>query len=97
MNRCIDDWLRKVRTGAILLPRFQRPVCRQAGMKHGLPNVIEDFLTSVIRDLPTGSTLVLQVGEEIPFISRTIEGAPKKEGRVLELLLDGQQRLTALW
>jgi hypothetical protein len=52
----------------------------------------------VIRDLPVGSTLVLGVGsEELPFVSREIVGALKEGEKVTELLLDGQQRLTALW
>lgn len=89
-NRSIEDWLSKARTGEVLLPRFQR--CEAWSS-----SVIEDFLTSVVRDLPTGSTLVLEVGEKPQFKSRTIGGSPKKEGRVHELLLDGQQRLTALW
>ena len=41
-------------------------------------------------------TLVLDVDEE-KFISRYLETAPETGGRVIEHLLDGQQRLTALW
>jgi hypothetical protein len=44
-----------------------------------------------------GALLVLDVGNEEPFISRTIEGAPVTGERVTEHLLDGQHRLTALW
>jgi len=53
-NRPIKDWLMKVRTGEILLPRFQR---------HAVwaPNTIADFLTAVVRDLPTGSTLTWEL------------------------------------
>ena len=89
-NRPIKDWLMKVRTGEILLPRFQR---------HAVwaPNTIADFLTAVVRDLPTGSTLTWEVWGKEPFISRRIEGTPGESEKVKELLLDGQQRLTALW
>jgi hypothetical protein len=91
MNRKVKDWLTKVRTGQILLPRFQR--YEAWGSKEAA-----DFLTSVIRDLPVGSTLVFGVGgEELPFVSREIVGAPKGGERVTELVLDGQQRLTVLW
>lgn len=90
-QRLIKDWLTKVRTRQILLPRFQR-------FEAWGSNIAADFLTSIIRDLPVGSTLVLGVGsEELPFISREIVGAPKEGEKVTELLLDGQQRLTALW
>lgn len=40
---------------------------------------------------------MLDIGNEEPFISRTIKGAPETGERVTEHLLDGQQRLTALW
>ena len=91
VDRPVKDWLTKIRTRQILLPRFQR-------YEAWASNIATDFLTSVIRDLPVGSTLVLGVGgEELPFISREIVGAPKEGERVTELLLDGQQRLTALW
>ena len=90
-QRLIKDWLTKVRTRQILLPRFQR-------FEAWGSNIATDFLTSVIRELPVGSTLVLGVGsEELPFISREIVGAPKEGDKVTELLLDGQQRLTVLW
>ena len=90
-DRTVKDWFTKIRTRQILLPRFQRYEAWGS-------NIATDFLTSVIRDLPVGSTLVLGVGgEKLPFISRKIGGAPKEGERVNELLLDGQQRLTALW
>jgi hypothetical protein len=47
--------------------------------------------------LPVGAVLVLEIGNEEPFISRPIKGAPESGERVTEHLLDGQQRLTALW
>jgi len=52
----------------------------------------------MVRELPVGCALVLGLGgDELPFISREIVGAPKEGERVTELLLDGQQRLTAVW
>ncbi len=90
-DRAVRDWLTKIRTRQILLPRFQRYEAWGS-------DIATDFLTSVMRDLPVGSTLVLGVeGEELPFYSREIVGAPEEGERVTELLLDGQQRLTALW
>ena len=90
-QRLVKDWLTKVRTRQILLPRFQRYEAWGS-------NIAADFLTSIIKHLPVGSTLVLGVGgKELPFISREIVGGPVKGERVTELLLDGQQRLTVLW
>ena len=40
---------------------------------------------------------MLAVGDKEPFISRTMAGAPAPTERTTEHLLDGQQRLTALW
>jgi len=89
-NRIIKDWLTKVRTRQIMLPRFQR-------FEAWGPNLVADSLTNVIRSLPIGSTLVLGVGDDIPFISREIVSAPREGEKINELLLDGQQRITAIW
>jgi len=91
-QRPVKDWLTKVRTRQILLPRFQR-------FETWDSNTAADFLTSIVRNLPVGSTLILgSGGEKPPFISRPIVGAPEaEEEEVNELLLDGQQRLTVLW
>lgn len=79
-----------VRKGTIMLPRFQR-------YEAWSPQNVSIMLTSVIRDLPVGSALVLGVKGDLPFESRAIETAPEAALTVTELLLDGQQRLTALW
>jgi len=55
------------------------------------------MFNTILQDLPVGAGLVLEIGDEEPFISRTLKGAPEKGERVTEHLLDGQQRLTALW
>jgi hypothetical protein len=51
----------------------------------------------VIDELPAGALLVLEIGDSSPFAHRTLAGAPDPTERITELLLDGQQRLTALW
>ena len=89
-NRSVKDWVARVRTGQIALPRWQR---FEAWGSH----FVSDLLTNVIRGLPIGSALVLGVGDKLPFISREIVTAPKIGDQTNELLLDGQQRLTALW
>ena len=89
-NRKLADWFTRVRTGQVLLPRFQR----HEAWGH---REITSLLESVLRGLPTGAALTLEIGDDQPFIARPLVGAPAPTERVTEHLLDGQQRLTALW
>ena len=89
-NRTLQEWYGKVRNGEIKLPRFQRFEAWDS-------NRITSLLQVVINNLPLGITLILEVGDEERFISRYLETAPQTGNRVSEHLLDGQQRLTALW
>ena len=89
-NRLLPDWFNRVRTRQISLPRFQRMVAWG-------PNEVAGLMTTVLRGLPGGATLILEVGDKLPFVSRTMVDAPTDGERITELLLDGQQRLTALW
>jgi Protein of unknown function DUF262 len=89
-NRPLPDWFTRIRTHQIVLPRFQR----FEAWAHA--NVAQLFNT-ILQNLPIGAVLVLEVGDREPFFSRPIKGAPEAGERVTEHLLDGQQRLTALW
>ena len=89
-NRSLPDWLTKVRTHQLVLPRFQR---MEAWGYQG----VKDLLQTVVDGLPAGATLTLDVGDKLPFVSRPVRGAPETGERTAELLLDGQQRVTALW
>jgi len=89
-NRKLSDWYGKIQRGEIRLPRFQRFEAWDRGRISSLQEV-------VVHNLPLGITLILEVGDEEKFISRFLETAPEINGRVYEHLLDGQQRLTALW
>lgn len=89
-DRFLPEWFNRIRSRQITLPRFQRFVAWGHGEVSGL-------LTTVLRGLPSGATLVLQVGDEPKFKSRTMVDAPESGEKVTEQLLDGQQRLTALW
>jgi hypothetical protein len=51
----------------------------------------------VIDELPAGAVLVQEIGDKCLFEYRPLAGAPEPSERMTELLLDGQQRLTALW
>ena len=89
-NRSLDDWFTRIRSRQIVLPRFQR-------FEAWTHRTVAGLLDTVLRELPAGALLVLEVGVEEPFVSRTMAGAPKEGDRIAEHLLDGQQRLTALW
>jgi hypothetical protein len=89
-DRYLPDWFARIRSRQITLPRFQRFVAWGHTEVSGL-------LTTVLRGLPSGAALILEVGDREKFISRTMTDAPADGQRVVEQLLDGQQRLTALW
>ena len=89
-NRSLPDWFARIRTRQITLPRFQR---FEAWDRWNVNQIFD----TVLQELPVGSLLVLEVGNEELFISRTLKGAPTSGERITENLLDGQQRLTALW
>lgn len=89
-NRTLPEWFERIRTRQISLPRFQR-------LEAWGSREISSLLTTILRSLPAGATLLLEVGDDLPFVHRTMAGAPTKGERITELLLDGQQRLTAIW
>lgn len=89
-NRLLPDWFTRIRTHQTVLPRFQR----FEAWDHSR---VTQMFNTILQDLPVGAGLVLEIGDEEPFISRNLKGAPEKGERVTEHLLDGQQRLTALW
>ena len=91
-NLPIKDFLSDIRRGLIRLPRFQR--------KEVWPHqTIEDFLVAIIGGSnPTGVLLFLEValgGDQ--FKTKPIQGADTGNEACNRQLLDGQQRLTALF
>ncbi len=89
-NRTLDFWLTSIDDGRLRLPSFQRGVAWDAKR-------VRSMLNTIIHDLPLGVALVLNVGDKEQFASRALHTAPVKTGEVEEHLLDGQQRLTALY
>lgn len=91
-TKTIEDWFAMVRQGSLALPRFQRHEAWK-------PAQIEGVLENVLRkpSLPIGALLTLEVGDKELFHSRPIVGAPSTQGTPKMHLLDGQQRMTALW
>ncbi len=90
-NRVLEKWYNLVENGQIKLPRFQR---FEAWDQHR----IAGLLNAIVNNLPAGITLLLEVGDKPQFKDRFISSAEvENPDRLLEHLLDGQQRLTALW
>lgn len=89
-NRLLPDWFSRISTHQTVLPRFQR----FEAWDHAR---VTQLFNTILQDLPVGAALILEIGDKEPFISRTLKGAPESGERVTEHLLDGQQRLTALW
>jgi hypothetical protein len=93
-SRTIEAWFAMIESAQVLLPRFQRhEVWRAAQIEGVLENVLQ------APSLPIGALLTLDVGDSEPFHSRPIVGAPAPApgSRPQMHLLDGQQRMTALW
>ncbi len=93
-SKTIESWFGMIEQAQILLPRFQRHEAWRA-------NQIEGILENILQtpSLPIGALLTLDVGDLEPFHSRPIRGAPLPQTgmRPQMHLLDGQQRMTALW
>lgn len=91
-NRALPEWLNMIATCRIVLPRFQR-------YEAWSNQEIRDLLLTALRGLPAGSLLTQKVEGEPLFKWRPLRNAPiKADGDAISaLLLDGQQRLTALW
>lgn len=89
-NRTIPEWFQHVESGQLKLPRFQR-------FEAWGHNEIAHLLEAVLRGLPVGAVLILNVGDKEQFESRPVSGVKDIGVRCTEHLLDGQQRLTALW
>lgn len=91
-SRQIIDWLRMVDRGEVALPSFQRSYVWKNQR-------IADYLTALFQNRPTGTFIILSTDAEHGpvFASRAIDGTSADQERTRELVLDGQQRLTALW
>lgn len=88
----IETWFTEINQGQLVLPRFQRhPAWRDDQVAALFENILRK------PSLPIGVLLILDVGDEQPFQYRPIDGAPKASPRPRMHLLDGQQRMTAIW
>src|SRR5262245_17520813 len=74
--------------GRLVVPRFQREY-------EWKPDFVVALLESVARNWPCGQLLLLEGHGE--YQSRTLRGVDEDVGEVKYSVLDGQQRLTALY
>ena len=89
-NRPLSEWFAEIKSGYVALPRFQR-------FEAWSHKQVSALMDTVLNELPAGAVLTLDVGDDEPFISRPVVGAPELSNKVTSYLLDGQQRLTSLW
>ena len=95
-SRSVEEWLAMAGQGDVLLPNFQRSFVWK-------PKQAAAYLMALLENRPTGILLVLEATNPLQFESRFLHGTNYREGhtnsaaRPRELVLDGQQRLTALW
>jgi hypothetical protein len=82
-NRPLPDWFTRLRTRQTVLPRFQRYEAWDR-------STVTQMFNTILQDLPVVAVLVLEVGNEQPFVCRPLEGAPAEGERATEHLLDGQ-------
>lgn len=91
-DRSIEEWFEKINQGEITLPRFQRS---EVWDKAQIVAVLENILRNP--PLPIGTFLALDVPKKPLFVSRPISTAKPTKNRASQNLLDGQQRMTAIW
>jgi hypothetical protein len=89
--RTIKDLLAEAKSGKMQLPEFQRSwVWSEEGIK--------DLIVSVLNGFPVGAIMVLEVGGQVNFKPRPIEGVSLQQNVIPSLLiLDGQQRTTSMY
>lgn len=84
----VDRVIALLRAGRLALPEFQREFVWS-------PAKVVELLDSVSRGWPIGSLLLLRGPQ--PFGTKTIDAGPPLRGEVDVFVLDGQQRITALY
>ena len=84
----VDRLVSLLRAGRIALPEFQRDFVWS-------PAKVVELIDSVSRGWPIGSLLLLRGPQ--PFEAKAIDEAPSLRGDVDVFVLDGQQRITALF
>lgn len=87
--RRLMKMLEDLHSGQLALPDFQRSFVWS-------PDATRELIVSMMRTFPAGALLFLR-GGGAAFKARPAEEAPALRAEPLELVLDGQQRLTSLY
>ena len=82
--------LKDIDAGHLQLPDFQRDYIWD-------DDDVRNLIGSVAKGYPIGALLTLQTGGQVDFRPRLIAGVDAKNVKPVELLLDGQQRMTSLF
>jgi hypothetical protein len=95
-NPTVKDLVEGVYKGEIVIPNFQRPFIWD-------PESVRELLVSVLGGYFFGTMLIQEVfRDESPFALKLVEGVEKvnpeaKKQLIVTIILDGQQRTTALF
>lgn len=90
-SRPIREWMEFIENGNVSLPDFQRSVVWKDANT-------SSFLQAILTNNPVGTLLILQAHpSDRQFGCRRIKGASGDPDSAKYLVIDGQQRLTALW
>ncbi len=90
MSLTTGSLVQEINEGNLALPDFQRDY-------RWADDFIVELLRSIARGWPIGSFLMLEQTGKNRLLSREIAGAPKARSKPKHLILDGQQRITALY
>ena len=89
LDRTLGVWFQNIQHGMVKLPRFQR-------FEPWDPGRITSFLSTIMKCVPVGLTLTLDIAGREKFASRYVARAePIASSKGTQHLLDGQQRFTA--
>lgn len=88
-RRTVAQWIEHAWDGKIALTDFQRSFVWDLGRA-------TEYLKAILNGKPVGLYLILAIAEPPQFRARGFSGMDTPLGGVRELVLDGQQRLTAL-
>jgi hypothetical protein len=86
----LKEMLRRVESGKLQLPDFQRDYV------WGEEDV-RSLIASIAKGFPVGALLTLETGGSVEFKPRLLAGVSLQTIKPAELLLDGQQRMTSLF
>lgn len=89
-NYKVSRLLKDIDEGVIALPEFQRDFVWK-------PPLVADMLRTLLRQWPPGTFLLLEVEDKPDFSIKSLEGAPPLAKKQRVLILDGQQRSTAIY